>query len=206
MIMCSLRGGQLLVRTKITVYVPKCIKMSQPNVVVEVDETKEANGNPAKPNIITRLKNFCIRNFLPIGIVLSIIIGILLPQPAVYLSQRVPVVKVCIIVLFFVIGLRLRVMEAKSAVKSYKEVVVGLLLVLFVGPVFATVVISKIPYFGSLIGDELNLKNTTNNNMTDDKRILGPEEFRLGLQIYLMCPSAPAASLALVSSFFKEMC
>ena len=192
--------------TKITIYVQKCIKMSQPNVVVEVDETKEANGNPAKPNILTRFKNFYIRNFLPIGIVLSIIIGILLPQPAVYLSQRIPVAKICIIALFFVIGLRLRVMEAKSAVKSYKEVVVGLFLVLFVGPVIATVVISKIPYFGSLIGDGLNLKNTTNNNMTDDQRILGPEEFRLGLQIYLMCPSAPAASLALVSSFFKERC
>lgn len=174
------------------------MKMSQSDVVVEVDQAKEASENPQKPNILTRFKNFYIRNFLPIGIVLSIIIGILLPQPAVYLSQRIPAVKICIIGLFFTIGLRLRVVEAKSAVKSYKEVVVGLLLVLFVGPVFATNVINQIPYFGSLIGDGQNLKNSSSNT-TEEELILGPEEFRLGLQIYLMCPSAPAASLALVS-------
>ena len=78
--------------------------MSQSDVVVEVEQTKEANENPEKPNILTRFKNFYIRNFLPIGIVLSIIIGIFLPQPAVYLSERIPVVKICIICLFFTIG------------------------------------------------------------------------------------------------------
>ena len=146
---------------------------------------------------LTRLKNFCMRNYLPIETIFSIIIGIFLPQPAVYLSQRIPVAKICIIVLFFTIGLRLRFVEAKPAVKFYKEVVVGLLLVLFVGPIFATNVLNQVPYFGSLIGDEQNSRNSSNSS--EEMAILGPEEFRLALQIYCMCPTAPATSLILVS-------
>jgi hypothetical protein len=172
--------------------------MAQSDVVVEVVQAKEADEDFEKPSILTSYKNFCMRHMLPIGTIFSVIIGILLPQPAVYLSQRLPVAKICIIVLFLTIGLRLRLVEAKSAVKFYKEVVFGLLLVLFVGPVFATNVLNQVPYFGSFIGDEQNLRNSSNNS-SDEMAILGPEEFRLALQIYYMCPSAPATSLILVS-------
>jgi predicted Na+-dependent transporter len=124
--------------------------MAQSDVVVEVVQAKEADEDFEKPSILTSFKNFCMRNYLAIGIILSIIIGIFLPQPAVYLSQRMPVAKICIIVLFLTIGVRIRLVEAKSAVKFYKEVVVGLVLVLFVGPIFATNVLNHVPNFGSL--------------------------------------------------------
>ncbi|CAB4017665.1 Hypothetical predicted protein [Paramuricea clavata] len=173
--------------------------MAQFDVVVEVVQAKEADEDFEKPSISTRFKNFCLRNMLSIGTIFSVIIGIFLPQPAVYLSQRMPVANICIIVLFFTIGLRLRLVEAKSAVKFYKEVIVGLLLVLFVGPVFATNVLNQVPYFGSFIGDEQNLRNSSKNS-SEEMAILGPEEFRLALQIYYMCPSAPATSLILVTA------
>ena len=173
--------------------------MVQSDVVVEVVQANEAHEDFKKPSILTSFKNFCMRNYLAIGIILSIIIGIFLPQPAVYLSQRMPVAQNCIIVLFLTIGVRIRLVEAKSAVKFYtEEVIVGLFLVLFVGPVFATNVLNQVPYFGSLIGDEQNLRNSSKNS-SEEMAILGPEEFRLALQIYFVCPTTPAISLILVS-------
>jgi predicted Na+-dependent transporter len=173
--------------------------MAQSDVVVEVEQAKEADENvEEQASILTQLKNFCMKNFLPMGILFGVIIGILLPQPAVYVSKRIPVTKICIIVLFFTVGLRLRLVEAKSAVKAYKDVLVGVVLVLFVGPIVGTNVLNQVPYFGSLIGEQA-LKNSSN-NITAETSVLGPEEFRLGLQIYSMCPSAPASSLVLVSN------
>ena len=177
------------------------MKMAQSEVIVNVEQAKEACEESEKPSFLAKLKNFCMRQFMPIGIIISIIVGIFLPQPAVYLSERIPVVKICIIVLFFTIGLRLRLVEAKSAVKSYKEVIVGLLLVLFIGPIISTNVLNQVPNFGSFIGD---YENNNTNGSTDEMEILGPEEFRLAIQIYCMCPSAPAASLILVSTNYQE--
>jgi amino acid transporter len=125
------------------------------------------------------------------------IIGIFLPQPAVFLSERMPVVMICIIILFFTIGIRLRLVEAKSAVKSYKEIAVASFLILFVGPVIGATVLNTVPQFGSFLHDSHNSKNSSNFS-SEEIPILGPQEFRLALQIYLMCPNAPAATLILV--------
>ena len=70
---------------------------------------------------VNKLGKFVMSQSLPIGTMFSIILGIFVPRPAVYLSERIPIVQVCIMVLFFCIGLRLRFQEAKSAVKCYKE-------------------------------------------------------------------------------------
>ena len=175
--------------------------MAYSDVVIPVEEGKEADvisGKQSGPTFRT-LKNFLLRNFLPIGTVISIIFGIFLPQPAVYLSKKIPVIKISIIALFFTIGLRVRFVEAKSAAKSYKEVVVGLLLVLFVAPAISINVLGQIPYFGPFVGNVEGLKNSSINNSFEEMPILGPEEFRLGMQIYYMCPSAPATSLIMVS-------
>jgi hypothetical protein len=172
--------------------------MALPNVIVEVQVEEADENSEQHTSIWTRLKNFYTRNFLQIGTIFSVFIGIFLPQPAVYLGQKIPVTKTCIILLYFTVGLRLRLAEAKSAVKLYKEIVVALFLVLFVGPGFASNVITQVPYFGYAIVDEKYSKNSTNITITEIP-ILGPEEFRIALQIYLMCPSAPITSLMLVS-------
>ena len=171
---------------------------SKTTVAVEVEPVEEAAKNVERLSVLLILKNFCLRNFLPIGIIFSVIIGIFLPQPAVFLSEKIPVVQICIIVLFFTIGIRLRLVEAKSAVKSYKEIAVGSFLILFVGPVIAATVLNTVPQFGTFIHDSHNWKNSSNFS-SEEIPILGPEEFRLALQIYLMCPNAPAATLILVS-------
>ena len=171
---------------------------SKTTVAVEVKPVEEAAKNVERLSVLIILKNFCLRNFLPIGIIFSVVIGIFLPQPAVFLSEKIPVVQICIIGLFFTIGVRLRLVEAKSAVKSYKEIAVGSLLILFLGPVIAATVLNTVPQFGTFIDDNHNWKNSSNFS-SEEIPILGPEEFRLALQIYLMCPNAPAATLILVT-------
>lgn len=175
---------------------------SQADVAVEVTEKEESEE---KLSIFVRFRNFYMRNFLPNGIVLSIIVGMLLPQPAVFVSQRIPIVKICIIVLFFTIGLRLRFLEAKTAARSYKEIALGLFLIIFVGPVFSTCVLNHVPEFGSYVGNNQNLKNNSNYT-SEENALLGPEEFRLALQIYLMSPNTPATSLIMVGKFLNYVC
>ena len=53
--------------------------MAQSDVVIQVEERKEANEISTKLSILTRLKNFVLRNFLPIGTMISVIFGIFFP-------------------------------------------------------------------------------------------------------------------------------
>ena len=171
---------------------------------MDVEKAQEANENVVeKENCLTKLRNFALRQFLPIGTIFSIILGIFVPQPAAYLNERIPMSKICVITIFFSTGLRLRLQETKSAVKSYKEIVVGLALGLFAAPVFGTSILNQVHKFGPLIANasELNWKNVSANFSSGaiDLPILGPREFRFGLQIICMSPCAPATTLILVS-------
>ena len=171
---------------------------NQDSVGVSINENveKEKSGEQ-KLSIFLRIKILLLRHLLPLGIVLSVIFGIALPQPAVYLNEKIPLGTICVVCLFTTIGLRLRVSEAKSAIKSYKEIVIGLILIIFLVPFSVVNSLNKIPYFSALIGQQTNSRNASNMSSYEMK-ILGPEEFRIGLQIYFMSPSAPASSLILV--------
>lgn len=178
-------------------------------VTLEVDSAEKTNENAEETERTSaKIRSFIMRQFLPIGILFSIPVGIFFPQPAVCLKQRIPVVKICVIVVYFSIGLRLRFQEAKSAMKCYKEVLVGLIWILFVGPVSGNGVLNTIKQFGPLIGNfgDLVLRNASNStektyaNITVvEMPVLGPEEFRLALQIFCMCRPGMATSLIMVS-------
>jgi hypothetical protein len=169
-------------------------------VTVEVEPAEEAGENVENFSVLISLKNFCLKNFLAIGIFFSMIIGIFLPQPAVFLSKRMPVIQICIIITYFTIGIRLRLVEARTAVKSYKEIAVASFLILFVGPVIGATVMNTVPQFGSFLHDSHNSRNSSNIS-SEETPILGPQEFRLSLQIYLMCPNPLAATMIFVSWF-----
>jgi hypothetical protein len=178
--------------------------MTPPEIInLDVEVAKEENEHVEEnETFVNKLGKFVMSQSLPIGTMFSIILGIFVPRPAVYLSERIPIVQVCIMALFFCIGLRLRFQEAKSAVKCYKEILVGLILVLFVCPVIGTNILNQIQQFGPLIGraGEQSLKNDSNSSIKDTHTSLfGPEEFRLALQLFIMCPSAVATSLIVVS-------
>ena len=142
---------------------------------------------------------FISKHFLPIGTLLIIPLGIIFPSPAVYLQGKLPVVKICIVTLFFVIGMRFRLTEIHSALRCYKETALGLIVVLFVTPVVGTKLM-MLPNFQKVQWSDLHAENiTSNNSWSIELPDFGPEEFRIGLQIFCVSPCASAFPTVVVS-------
>lgn len=138
---------------------------------------------------------FLSKHFLPIGTLLIIPLGIILPAPAVQLQRKLPVIKVCIVTLFSVIGIKCRLPEMKSALRSYKEIVLGLIVVLLLTPIVGTKLI-MLPNFQDVSWSE----NTNfNKSWSIELPNIGPEEFRIGLQIFSISPCASAFPTVVVS-------
>lgn len=166
------------------------------------EERKNKHVGKKELSLLFRLKKVVLRQFLSIGIVLSIILGTFVPQPAVYLNKWIHLAKVCLLVMMFTIGLRLQFREAKSAIKSYRLVLLSLILVLIVRPIISVNILNQIQQFGPFIEKNgvRTFKNTSSNGSAHEGiPILGPEEFRLALQILSMCPSPIASSVIMVS-------
>ena len=147
---------------------------------------------------------FLSKHFLPIGTLLIIPLGIILPSPAVYLQSKLPVIKMCIVTLFFVIGMKCRLPEMKSALHSYKEIVLGLIVVLFLTPMVGTKLM-MLPKFQEISLLDLRSGNTKfNNSWSIELPYFGPEEFRIGLQIFCVSPCASAFPIVVVSLYVKS--
>ena len=147
---------------------------------------------------------FLSKHFLPIGILFIIPLGIILPAPAVHLQRKLPVIKMCIVTLFFVIGMKCRLPEMKSALHSYKEILLGLIVVLFLTPILGTKLM-MLPKFQEVSSLELNSGNIKlNNSWSIELPYFGPEEFRIGLQIFCVSPCASAFSTVVVSLYVKS--
>ena len=142
---------------------------------------------------------FISKHFLPIGTILIIFLGILVPAPAVFINRKLPVVEMCIITLFFVIGTKFRLTEIKSALHCYKEIALGIFVVLFLTPVIGTKLL-MLPKFRELPRSSLHAANiTSNNSWSIELPDFGPEEFRIGLQIFCVSPCASAFPTVVVS-------
>lgn len=166
---------------------------------INSEKRKDEDVDKSKPSLAIKLKNFVLSNLLSIGIVLSIMLGTFVPQPAEYLNERIHLAKVCLILIMFSVGLRLQFQEAKSAIKSYRLVVFGLILVLIVRPMILVNILNQIQQFGPFIGGQRLNDTSSNSYAHEEMPILGPEEFRLALQIFSSCPSPIAVSLIMVS-------
>ena len=150
-----------------------------------------------KPNVIAA---FVSKHFLPIGTICIIPLGILSPTPAVYLDGKLPVVQICIVTLFFVIGTKFRLTEIQSALRCYKETALGIIVVLLLTPVVGTKLL-MLPKFRKVPRSALDAENRTlNNSWTIELPDFGPEEFRIGLQIFCVSPCASAFPTVVVSN------
>ena len=146
-----------------------------------------------------KITTFISKYFLPIGTILIVFLGILIPVPAVYLNEKLPVVQICIITLFSVIGTKFRLTEIKSAQHCYKEIAFGIFVVLFLTPVIGTKLL-MLPKFRELPRSNLHAANiTSNNSWSIELPDFGPEEFRIGLQIFCVSPCASAFPTVVVS-------
>jgi hypothetical protein len=142
---------------------------------------------------------FVSKHFLPIGTLFIIPLGILFPAPAVYLHGKLPVVQMCIVILFFVIGTKFRLTEIQSALRCYKETALGIIVVLLLTPVVGTKLL-MLPKFREVPRSGLDTENgTLNSSWTIELPDFGPEEFRIGLQIFCVSPCASAFPTVVVS-------
>ena len=147
---------------------------------------------------------FISKHFLPIGTLFIIPLGIIFPAPAVYLEGKLPVVKICILTLFFVIGTKFRLTEIQSALRCYKETALGLIVVLFLTPIMGTKLL-MLPKFRDVTRSSLPAANITSNNSWQiELPDFGPEEFRIGLQIFCVSPCASAFPTVVVSGYNSE--
>lgn len=143
--------------------------------------------------------NFVSRHILALGAILIIPFGIFLPQPAVYLNKQVPLTRICIVMLFLVFGVKSRLSEMKSAVRCYKEMALALIVIILATPLLGTNLL-KLPEFGKVLGSGHEHHNITGNHSDSlSLPIFGPEEFRIGLQIFCLSPCASAFPTLVVS-------
>lgn len=149
------------------------------------------------------LTAFLSKHFLPIGTLFIIPLGILFPTPGVYLHGKLPIVQICIVTIFFVIGTKFRIKEIRSAVRCYKEIALGLIVVLLITPFIGTKLL-LLPKFREVAKSGLYKNGTLNNSWSIDQSIqlpyFGPEEFRIGLQIFCTSPCSSAFPTVVVRS------
>ncbi|XP_028401739.1 probable sodium/metabolite cotransporter BASS4, chloroplastic [Dendronephthya gigantea] len=147
------------------------------------------------------IAGFISKHFLPIGTIFIILFGILFPAPAVYVQAKVPVVKMCIITLFFIIGTKFPLKEIRSALHCYKETGLGVIAVLLLTPVIGTKLL-MIPQFRELHPSRFYPNKTTFNSTRSILELpdFGPEEFRIGLQIFCVSPCASAFPTVVITA------
>ena len=148
---------------------------------------------------------FFSTHFLPIGTLFVIIFGIIFPAPAVYMNEKLPVVQMCIVTLFFVVGTKFSLTEIKSALRCYKETALGLIVILLLTPIVGTKLL-MLPRFCDVHRSGLHSGNVTmNKSRSIELPDFGPEEFRIGLQILCISPCASAFPTVVVSVIFLQM-
>ena len=172
--------------------------------IKERNERSDINSETEqKTNTLKTIGNVVSRHFFPLGSVFVILLGIFVPQPAMHLGKNLPLIKICIVAIFIMFVLRFRFADVKSAIRSYREMAFGF--VLFVTPLIGTNILKIVPQFGKLLGadDDVQGNLTEINSVNFSARqqaIFGPEEFRIGLQLFCISPCSSSFSTIMVSN------
>ncbi|MES1908288.1 MAG: hypothetical protein MHM6MM_001248 [Cercozoa sp. M6MM] len=97
-----------------------------------------------------RCKSFIWTHHLPLGLVFAVLFGAVCPWPGEWVSDNTPAVTICIILIFFLQGAKLRTSEIKTALRSRITIVLGIVMILFVTPWMAPVML-EVPLDDSLM-------------------------------------------------------
>ncbi|EDV26014.1 uncharacterized protein TRIADDRAFT_55688 [Trichoplax adhaerens] len=152
------------------------------NEINHDDEKKPEQNQPLTRR--QRISSILFAYHLPIGLIVLLIFGILVPQPGAYLSQT-PLQYICIVYIFLNSGLKLKTDDLLKALKSFRASLWGLLSIFLVTSVIGTKLTSLLPY---LPPTTANYTNTSRNIDNASSNILGPADFSIGLQIFFCCP------------------
>lgn len=128
--------------------------------------------------LIKRIKPFVIANFLPLGFSVALVIALTYPFPGKLVASfniyEVNVVQaINSFNVFLVSGITLNITDSMHAIRKWGVLLFGLILILFVSPVFAFGII-KLP--------------------------LKPDEFTIGLAIFCVVPTTLGVGVALTAA------
>ena len=149
---------------------------------------------------IDNVKNFIIKNYLPISLLTAVIIGCLLPQPGVALNHKATQ-YVCVIGIFMYSGLYLNTSTMKEMLHAYKATIWGIISILGVTTVIGGQLTSLLS-FDDIRSTNLNISTTLANEtiiMAKRDTGLGPAEFKTGLQVYFCMPCTISSGVVMVS-------
>lgn len=113
---------------------------SSPAMPTTDDEAEEKKP----PTRCRKILDFLFKYHLPIGLIIAIAFGVLVPQPGIEVSKA-PITTIGVCIVFFLSGLKLETKELKDAVREWRALVVGLVLILFATPLLAWPIV-EIPF------------------------------------------------------------
>lgn len=165
-----------------------------------------------RTSLLKRVQFAVFKNFLSICLVSFVTFGIFVPKPGVFLSE-LPTHYICIVLIFFHSGLKLKTGELKDALKSFKGLVWGVVSILFVTPIIGGKVTGLLPYVSKALptgNGFTTISNYSTNNVTQSvpssngndissDSVLGPALFQTAMQIYFIAPCTISAGVILVS-------
>lgn len=153
--------------------------------------------------ILPKVGKFCVKNHLPIGLVLVIILGSLWPKPGVYLGKA-KMQYVCVVIIFFCSGLKLKTDDIKEALKSVKAVVWGFFSILFLTVVIGIEMTKAIsgqfddPVPAMDFANETRITCGSAGNETFQNKPFGPQDFNVGAQVFFAMPCTISSGIVLV--------
>ena len=159
---------------------------------METNETSPPFSERAKTVASKSIKIFA-DYFLVIGMVLVFILGVQLPRAGLALA-KIPTEYICVVVIFFIGGLQLKMDELLAGIKSYKAIIWGLLGILLVTPLLG-MQITKTIHFATLSDENMT---TTRSVVHANVSAIGPTEFAIGLQVFFTAPATMAIGIVLV--------
>lgn len=158
-------------------------------------EKSEENHKKSFKNCLNQLAHLIVGHYLPISLLVAVFFGITVPGPGVFFNKKATV-YFCISILLLYSGLYLKTSAMKTALKSYKSYIWGVVSILGV-----TCVVS-----GQLTRS-LNLHeipSVSNNNTNGSSDIvapssrMGPREFQVGVILYTSMPCSVGTGIIMV--------
>lgn len=137
---------------------------------------------------------FCNTYALVFGMILVLIVGVQLPSVGRFLA-KIPTEYICTVLAFFVCGLQIKDGGFLAAIKNFKAIVLGILLILLVIPALG-VEITKTVHFATLAKENMTTEHSV---IHANVSAIGPTEVAVGLQVFYVVPATLSTGAILVS-------
>ena len=157
------------------------------------DRKARPDFSSEKQTCLWKTKTFLNNYILPIGLLVFVIFGALVPQPGVAISHKATS-YFCVIGIFLYSGLFLRTDDMKAAVKAYKSSIWGFFSILF----FTSVIGAKLT--GLLKFDPVSTIPHNGTSQGQEHALFGSSEFKTGFQLFFVVPCTISSGVLMVSN------